>query len=227
MGAVVVITKSDLSICIGTAVFPTKAAAERHIRALLWRWPPMTALSGDDLELVQALIQMHPNRSLIIDCGIRSIYSQPVPFHENDQRRFLVKRTDSSIRDFSWRNALSPKPAKGKLASILRHLIIDQKDNFKAANFRGICEIETCGKPVKKGDCHVDHASPATFDRLMQGWLRSLFLTPDDVAIVRRKGYEEHSVLEDPDLAESWVEYHRINARLRCVCSDCNLSALR
>ena len=214
-----------MSLRIGPRSFATKAAVERHIREMLWRYPPMGALAGEDLEFVLALIKMHPSRDVITDCGIRSIHIQPVPFHENDQRRFLVKRTDSSIRDFSWRNALSPKSGPRKLAGILRHLIIDQKNDFRAAHFKGVCE--TCGNPIRESDCHIDHAHPVTFERLMEGWLKSLFLTADDVAIVSSKNYEQHSSLEDPTLAETWIEYHQINARLRCVCRQCNLSGLR
>lgn len=214
-----------MSFHIGPKTFATKAAAERHIREMFWRYPPMGALAGEDLEFALALIEMHPSRAVIMDCGIRSIHVQPVPFHEADQRRFLVRRKDESIRDFSWRNSLSPKSAARKLAGILRYLISDQKCDFKQARFRGVCE--TCGARIEESDCHVDHAHPATFERLMEGWLQSERLTADDIAIVTRKEYERHSCLEDPALPRSWIEYHKINAQLRCVCRRCNLSTLR
>ena len=214
-----------MALRIGQRVFHTKSTVESHIRKMFWRYPPMGALVGEDLEFVLALIELHPSRALIVDCGIQSIHIQPVPFHEKDQRRFLVKRIDQSIRDFSWRNALSPKPPERKLASILRHLIADQIDDFKTAHFQGICE--TCNAPLNEQDCHVDHAHPVTFERLTEDWLKSVRLIAADVAIVGRKGYQQHSCLEDSLLAQSWIEYHAINARLRCVCLKCNLSTLR
>ena len=214
-----------MSLHIGRKIFATKAAAERHIREMFWRYPPMGELTGEDLEFTLALIEMHPSRAVIVDCGIRSIHIQPVPFHEHDQRRFLVKRTDQSWHDFSWRNSLSPKSAARKVASILRHLIHAQVREFRERAFRGQCE--TCAIPLALGDCVVDHARPATFERLMEGWLQSERLTPDDIAIVQQKGYELRSYLEDPALTQSWIEYHEINARLRCVCRRCNLSTLR
>lgn len=213
-----------MSLRIGPELFATKAAAERRIREILWRYPPMGALAGKDLEFVLALLEIHPSRDLIIDCGIRSIHVQPVPFHEN-QRRFLVKRRDSSIRDFSWRNALSPKSESQKLAGILRHLIVCQKNNFRSAHFKGVCE--TCGDPIRECDCEVDHAHPTTFQQLMDNWLEIHFITAADVAIVSSKEYEQHSCLEDPTLTQSWIRYHHINARLRCVCRECNGSRLR
>jgi hypothetical protein len=214
-----------MSLHIGPKAFTTKAAAECHIREMFWRYPPMGALTGEDLEFALALIEMHPSRAVIVDCGIRSIHVQPVPFHEADQRRFLVLRTDGSRRDFSWRNSLSPKSAARKLAGVLRHLIAEEKRRFKEEHYRGACE--TCGASLAAEHCHVDHAHPATFEQLIKGWLQSEHLTPDDIAIVRRKEYEQNSYLEDPALAQSWIEYHAIHARLRCVCRRCNLSTLR
>jgi len=209
-------------IRIGRWTFPTKIAAEDYIREMFWRYPPMGALTGEDLEFAHALVEMHPSRTVIVDCGIRSIHVQPVPYHEEDQRRFLVWRTDSSKQDFSWRNSLSPKSAAQKVASILRHEISPQVREFKKRAFRGLCE--TCQISLTLKACVIDHAHPATFEQLMEGWLKSEHLTPPDVAIVRPKGYEKHSYMEDPALTQSWVEYHEIHARLRCVCQRCNQS---
>ena len=209
---------------IGGKKFATKKAVERHIRDMFWRYPAMGALTGEDREFVLALIDMHPSRLLIVDCGIRSIHIQPVPGHKEDQRRFLVKRIDESQRDFSWRNSLSPKSAKHKLTGILRFLIQPQIQDFKNRAFRGRCE--TCNSPLSPENCEVDHADP-TFKQLMDEWLRTVRLSPDDIAIVGRTQYQAHSYLEDPVLAQAWVEYHEINARLRCVCKPCNSSVLR
>jgi hypothetical protein len=206
--------------------FATKQAVEGHIREMFWRYPAMGALTGEDREFVLALIDMHPSRLVIVDCGIRSIHIQPVPLHEKDQRRFLVKRIDDSLRDFSWRNSLSPKSAERKLAGILRYLIKPQIQDFKKRTFRGRCENETCKSPLSPENCEVDHADP-TFKQLMDGWLRTVRLSPDDIAIVRRTEYQANSYLEDPVLAQAWVDYHEINARLRCVCKPCNSSVLR
>lgn len=214
-----------MSLHIGRKIFASKAAAERHIREMFWRYPPMGELTGEDLEFVLALIEMHPSRNLIHDCGIRSIHIQPVPFHEHDQRRFLVKRTDSSWHDFAWRNALSPRSPQKQLAAVLRHEIHPQTREFKQREFRGQCE--TCATPLALEDCVVDHAKPVTFERLMADWLQTLRLTPNDIDIVKCKGYEEWSHMEDPALTQSWIEYHEINARLRCVCRRCNQSTLR
>lgn len=214
-----------MSLHIGRKIFASKAAAARHIREMFWRYPPMGELTGEDLEFVLALIEIHPSRDLIIDCGIKTIHIQPVPFHEHDQRRFLVKRKDDSPHDFAWKWALYPRSAARQVAAILRHEIHPQVREFKEREFRGQCE--TCATPLALGDCVVDHAKPATFERLMADWLQTMRLTPNDITIVKCKGYEEHSYMQDPALTQSWIEYHEINARLRCVCRRCNSSTLR
>ena len=214
-----------MSLQIGSRSFRSKAEVERHIRNMFWRYPAMGALAGEDLEFAMALIRMHPSRRQIIDVGIRSIHIQPVPFKEATQRRFLVKRTDESIRDFSWRNALSPKSMTRELAGVLRRAIRPQTREFFERNFKGICE--TCRQATDRFECEVDHASPSTFEQLMADWLKGWSMTAADITILRKAGYEQNSELEDKALHRSWVEYHRIHARLRCVCRRCNQSALR
>lgn len=212
-----------MSLRIGRKFFTTKEAAKRYIREMFWRYPPNGALAGEDLEFVLALIEIHPSRTKIVACGICSVHVQPVPCHEADQRRFLVIHTDTSKQDFSWRHAIWPKSAARKLMDVLRHLIAPDKIRFHDENFRGVCM--TCGARIEH--CHVDHAYPATFKRLTEDWLQSEHLTVYDVAIVNPSGYQRQSYLEDVALAESWIEYHQIHARLRCVCRTCNLSTLR
>ena len=45
--------------------------------------------------------------------------------------------------------------------------------------------------------------------------------------VIHSKDYGVTSRFADPFLAQQWVEYHEINARLRCVCRRCNLSTIR
>ena len=66
-----------------------------------------------------------------------------------------------------------------------------------------------------------------TFECLVDGWLKSLRLTPEDIALEHGKGYQEPDTLEDPVLIEEWISYHEFHAVLRCVCRECNQSRLR
>lgn len=207
--------------------FATKTAAETALRSILARHGHMQRLSGDDEELVLALIDLDPRRDTILGgSGVRAIAVQHI--HDalgRPARRFLILRPDRSLRDFSWRNALYPRSAKSQLASVLRSLVITQIQDHKQRHFTGQCEL--CGAPLSASDCHVDHARPITFDSLMAAWLLANRLEAEDIALVPSPRYETATILEDPLLASDWMDYHEHNAQLRCVCRDCNLSALR
>ena len=211
-------------IRIGAWIFSSKQAAEKHIRGILARHGDMQQLKDEDEEFVRAIIDLHPRRTVIVDCGIAWIFVQYLP---GSARRFVVRRTDSSWRDFSWQHVLYPRDADRRLASVLRTLIRPVVEEFKERNFRGVCENETCGIAIQIENCHVDHAYPATFEALQDGWLRSLRLTAADIAIQAFSEYEVPDTLEDILLREAWFEYHELHARLRCVCRRCNLSTLR
>lgn len=210
---------------IGRWTFRTKQAAENHVRGILRRHSPMQRLMGEDDEFMRALLDVHPSRRIIVDCGIKYIYVENVPFARTPQKRFALCRTDESRRDFSWRHGIYPRNAARKLAGVLRDLIAPQKFLFKERSFRGVCE--TCQAPLSAEDVHVDHIAPLTFEALMAGWLSSLHVAADDIAIVNFREYGRSSRLEDPVYKETWIEYHEINAQLRCVCARCNLSRLR
>jgi len=208
-------------VSIGAFQFHNKRAAELHVRDILERHDHMQRLVSDDYKFVRALLDLHPNYAKIIDCGIDSIFVQHIP----GARRFVVRRSDSSWRDFSWRKAIYPKPALGNLSAVLRGLIRDQITEYRDRFFEGCCAV--CAEPIRLANCHVDHIPPMTFQRLVADWLFTVRLTADDISIRASAGYEVWSRLEDGALEQSWQEYHAINARLRCVCKNCNLSTIR
>lgn len=210
-------------------LFPTNAAVERHIRAMFARYGHMQRLSAADEDFVRALIAHHPHKEKKIGCGIDYIFVQHLS--PPSQRRYVIQHTDKSWDDFAWRNCLSPKKAKGQIDAICRTLIIAQKDDFKARTFadwpESCCANPTCNSIITRDTCHVDHTPPATFAKLVADWIATLHITEYDIGIVYSSKYGQPSVFEDDMLAPNWQEYHLINARLRCLCRNCNLSVTR
>jgi hypothetical protein len=214
---------------VGRWEFPTKKAAERHISAILGRHAHHQRLTGDDDAFMRALIEIHPRRAVIVDCGLAYVFVQHLDEiswqRKRGTRRFCVKRTDSSIYDFSWRDALYPENKRRRVASVFRHIIHESKELVKSHLFHGVCEV--CGRTIKLAECDLDHIPPQTFDRLMDGFLQSIGKTVEDLAIVVSRDYQTSSHLEDDLIADAWYEYHDENARLRPVCARCNLSAVK
>lgn len=208
-------------IQIGVWRFRTKHAAEARILEILAAHDHGQRVRDVDDQFIRALLDLHPNQRTIVDCGIAWIYVE----NRDGGKGFSVRHTDGSPFDFSWRDAIYQTGKFTKLSGICRHLIHAQIREFRDRKFRGVCEV--CGKEIRRDACHVDHIAPLTFQALLAGWLRSVHLDAHDIAIIPNPNYGGHSRLEDEFLAESWIEYHAINARLRCVCKHCNLSTLR
>ena len=208
--------------------FVSKAAVEFHVRDILNRHTPMQPLTGDDLRFVVAVLDKHPNREVIVDCGVRRIVVQHLR-DKYDSRRFLVIRTDGSVRDFSWRVVLSPKTAHRRLMGACRFAVRPQIRDFRTRAFAGvpslICEVS--GKPITEADSDVDHIPPRTFERLVIAWLSTVGLEPDGVSFVPMVGYEQPDRWEDNFLEENWREYHRTHAHLRVIHPWANRSIVR
>jgi len=216
-------------IRIGACSFPTKIAAEKYIQEILGRHDHGQPLAGADDEFIRALIEIHPYREAILDCGIQHVFVQHLDRiswqRHPGARRFCVRRTDTSIYDFSWRDALSPRPPFARLSAVLRHVIAEYKEAVKHARFEGACEH--CGRAISWDECDLDHEQPQTFEKLIRDFLVSIGKSASDLAIVKSRKYQCSSYLEDNLIADAWYEYHHLHARLRCVCQRCNLSTLR
>lgn len=215
------------SVKIGNVEFASKKEAEQHIREILGRYEQMRALEGDDLEIVVALLDQHPNRETIVDCGVSKIVVQ----HLNDaysSRRFLAIRTDGSMRDFTWRHSLMPRDSRKSVLRACRWAVRNQIVAFRDKAFAGglmVCPI--LGEPISEKICDVDHIAPRTFGALVAAWLATLRLDYSDIALCPQRGYQQPDRWEDPFLEENWVEYHRLHARLRVVHPRANRSVLR
>ena len=215
-------------VTISGIAFNSKTEAEERIREILGRYSQMEPLRGDDLKFAAAILESHPNRDVIVDCGVKRIVVQHLK-DRYDSRRFLLVRMDSSVRDFTWRHALYPKTARSRVMKACRYAIKDQIQTFRMASFHDqaeqVCAVS--GKPITASNSDVDHIPPRTFETLVERWLRSLNIQTQDVALVPVVGYEQPDRWEDTFLEENWRNYHRTHADLRVVHPWANRSIVR
>lgn len=209
---------------IGGRSFATKARLGIYIADMLARYRPGEVLVGEDDAFLRALIERHPRKAHKIGAGIASIFVQDnFNLQYPQARRFVIRHTDGSVSDIGWRRCIEPVNAMREVASQCRWLVHRQILEFRNLHFAGRCDL--CGDTIT--ECHVDHIPPDTFDRLLRGWLRVMRLEADQITILGSPGYEQPSYFEDDVLTQEWIEYHSLNARLRCLCRRCNLSTLR
>jgi len=211
---------------IGDKNFPTKASAELFIRELLTRWKGKLFISGDDAQFVESLLALHPRQHLIIDCGLKHIKVQEI---DKGYVRFLAVRVDSSIRDFSWRQCLSPKSQRSQVMSICRSVVEPQIMQFRNEFWSGrrTADCPITSKPMSIRDSDVDHAPPNTFVVLVEKWVQVLMMDFELIEIEYRSGYEERSCFTERWLEQDWADYHLQLAVLRVVSSAANRGILR
>lgn len=147
---------------------------------------------------------------------------------DHGYRRFLVKRTDGSIRDFSWRKCLTPKTQKQEVRAVMRSLIEPQIVEFRDYAFAaGSHPCPITGELITKHNAHIDHAAPDTFQSLADRWLKLTGITEEDIELVYSPEYQSRTDFADRWLASDWIEFHREKCRLRAVSPTANLSTLR
>lgn len=165
-----------------------------------------------------ALLDLHPNKQTVIDCGVRCIKVQHL-YDRYNSRRFILVRTDSSIRDFTWRHALYPRDARDYVMRVCRSTVRQQIEAFKHRFFNSTrspcCSLS--GKPLTFDNSDVDHIEPNTFEYLVDRWCQTVNLTWADIAIVPSPHYQTPDRFEDIYLAQSWAEFHDRHANMRVI----------
>jgi len=211
---------------IGRWRFRTKADAQRHIRCILSGADINKYLDGEGLEFVLALLDQHQRRGVITCNGILHVV---VELLNNGRRRFAVIHKDEygrpRRRDFSWRHVLYPRSQAQRVMHVCRGLIAEQKEAFRASCPQTITCL--CGAVLDRSKCHIDHQPPATFEKLFWNWVALMRVDVEEMALIDYAEYQRETEFEDDIFAVQWQEYHEINARLRCLCPRCNLSATR
>lgn len=214
-------------VIIGGREFRTKAEAERFIREILGRYgnecdsrfcDRLYAISREDRKFVEALLDLHPNKGVIVGEGIREISVQHLHDRYNS-RRFIVVRRDSSYRDFTWRHALYPRDARKNVMRLCRLTVRHQTQAFRDRFFnstRNPC-CSLTGQPLTYENSDVDHIHPDEFECLVDRWLASVHLVWSDIGIIPSPDYEKPDRFEDIYLAQSWAEFHDRHARLRVI----------
>lgn len=76
---------------------------------------------------------------------------------------------------------------------------------------KAVAACESSGKPITWEQCHVDHEGPNTFERLVV----ECFGTPIPNIEVIESGILW--TIKDEQTKTHWQEFHRKNAKLRCV----------
>lgn len=186
---------------IGSYIFKSKAEAKKRYSKILGDWDLYEDIQGDDIHLLNALLDAHPWRKSIV--GHSHIVGYRLVPTEYRGRAIEAMREDGTGAAFPLGRAFEKKnPNKAEVfRTQCRKAVADQIIRFKKARFERVNEVlcEITGKWITWDECHVDHVYP--FEDLIQDF--------------REAGYRT---------VEDFAEYHRAKAVLRCVHKDANLA---
>jgi hypothetical protein len=97
----------SIPVTLGRYTYPSKSAADEALRALRDKHlagDPI--LEEDDVELLRAVVAAHPEAAEKIGAGIAGFFVARAPDHPT--YCFYLKRSDGTVIDFSWKEALTP-----------------------------------------------------------------------------------------------------------------------
>lgn len=205
---------------LGLQSFPSKAAAEAHVRAIKDAYEPGSFLSDEDAEVVLAALQRHPDCASKTGCGVRRI-----GVFANGKtlsgRGFGVERVDGTIARFSYKVCFAAKNrshadrVREAFRNAVRPFIFRWRENVFQKN-GGLVRCDISGALVEVGNCHVDHLDPP-FEAILKGFLSNEGLHDKQVDISITDEQPVEAVLSNEGLARRWVSYHNARVKLRIL----------
>lgn len=203
--------------------FTSKRAIEGKMREIVATYPEGTILELTDHDLVEALLNWHPNSEQKIGIGVRSI--KKVISAKWKTPGFMILRTDGSSTDFSWRQCLYPRTKRADVVKACREAVSGQIMEYRndfLDKWEGpyTCPITLKDTPVT--ELHVDHTPPWTFAVIFDAWIKANKI---NISTVKLEGHGDNSEMiefADSELAESFANCHLKFAKLRMVSAEGN-----
>lgn len=164
------------------------------------------------------LIENHVNKDVKIGCGIDHFVIAINSQYTSTDIIYIVRSDlDGTRASFSWSDcAKKCTKSENKLYNAMREYTYDYCLDFRRAS-RKICKI--CNKKKTDDELHVDHNNP-TFIQLYRDFLKINKLSIP--TLFDKNNGKEKFTAQDLDFANSWSEYHAINAALQMLCKDCH-----
>lgn len=142
----------------------------------------------------------------------KNIYDKPI-----ENWSLELKAT----RALSWTKVFKKEETneKNDLDRAHRTAVLEQTEGFKESSDR-TCEICDC-----KHNLQTDHFEPRMEDLIINFYKETNHTPPKAFRRVEKRDNIWLSFkIEDNKIEEDWISYHKKNAKLRILCSYCNLT---
>lgn len=209
--------------------FKTKDELKDHIRQLMERYEDGDSLVGSDLEFMLELLANHPTASSKFEKDVSSLRVHHPPYsakRKASAKGILLKYADGCVDDISWTKAvdsLGRDPALveflGKRSTTIkaaRGMIAFQMSEFRREQFE--CGVPVCavsGVRLTPKTASVDHVG-TLFISILENFLSWQGVEIDSIDVIDSQTLSEKR-WADPELSQSWIDYHGKHAQYRLV----------
>lgn len=209
--------------------FNSQKDAINFFKEMLSRYRNGQTVTGEDHDVLMALLERHPEAERKIGIGVKRLYKDKTDMPTSC---FWIERVDGSKTDFSYRSAIS---AKGKslyqeFLEACRVAVQDDLRLVKRSFFEqygdqdGKVECDVTGERVALYESHLDHKKPLTFEVLVRTFIGANSLEPSKDMLVISQDGQVQTQFSDLGLQQKFREYHHRMAQLRIIKADRNLS---
>jgi hypothetical protein len=213
-------------IIIGCNIFNTQKACEDYTRSILVELGCISSVKSTNIEYFKYLVELgkrHPD----YDDKFRNFNDFKIKLDEKNSRGLELKiiNNDNSETSISWKTCVlgKTKSINELFNSALRYSIHDQIVDFKSKADLSHCTI--CFTNFKNIRIHVDHI--IQFSQLVKDFLNcNTIIKPtsyNKVYLTNEVKFKD----EDMYISNAFSKYHKIHAKLRITCEDCNLNRLK
>jgi len=196
--------------------FKTKKSAEEYVRDMITKIGVCESVkthNRDNYNFLIDLFSRHPKypEKIYNMTDISIVPNKVTP-------RFLelnLIRHDGTTDDISWRNCISGVE-RNKFKCAMRVAIDEQIKLFRSTHNN---ECAIC-KTTSADEYHVDHENH--FEEILYNYLKTT--TKDTPTIFQNASNNMKMFMPDnKDYEDEWKLFHEANAKLRMLCSTCNL----
>ncbi len=167
---------------------------------------------NEDFNDFMELFKNHPED----ESKLKNVIDLCIITNKRNTKYFEINiiRDNGEIEDISYRSCISERHDRYNLYSALRYTIESQIKEFRD-NSELKCEL--CNST---NDIHIDHI--ILFKTIVEQFLKNYKIIPNSFDDNEYNGCKFKD--EDKQFMTEWFNYHKLNAKLRCLCSKCNLT---
>lgn len=216
-------------IIINDRIFHTQKEASAFYSATLNRYRDGQDVTGDDYDMLYALLERHPEAEREIGCGVKRLYRDRTAW---PQSCFWIERIDDSKTWFSYITAVTAKKRSlfQEFCEACRNAVDEDMRMTKRlffkqyGNEKGKVPCDITGDYISLSESHLDHKKPLTFQVIVITFINAneIQIVPEMLSMSPDLNFQ--TSFADLELRDRFRRYHHITAQLRIIEAERNHS---